>query len=126
MESLKRMIDKAQARGLSKSELARRLGVSPQKFGDYAAGRVPMPVAKLCALARLTDSDPVNLVGQYMIEKAKKKGLAAPAAGALLAFLALAGGGSERPREAPSFRSQSIHSANRRLVYRHGGALVPC
>lgn len=88
MPSLKAAIDRASSILGSKAELGRRLGVSPQRITDWYTDIRPCPSHQVAAIARIAGRDPSKLIGDYAIERARKKGCLALARGVLLACLA--------------------------------------
>lgn len=118
MESLRCARSTLHDRGMTDTAIAHRLSVSPQKWNAWKTGRESMPTAKLLVLARLADLDPVALVGNYEIERARKTGKLASALGAVLVCLATAAGVAETAPSAPASRKQAIHYAKFWLVFR--------
>lgn len=119
MESAKRMIDSAAQLCGSKSDVARRLGVAPQRLNDWESGRRAMPDAQLVALAMLAGADPRAAIGAYRWEWLEKKrgGVAAGIVGAafFLGALLSAGSGTATASQAdPVSRLHAAHYAQQR------------
>jgi DNA-binding XRE family transcriptional regulator len=96
MKSAGRMIDRGAELCGSKSEVARRLGVSPQTLYNWETGRRPMPDEQIDALATLIGFDPIKALGEYHHEWMRKKtagnALAGTAAAVSFLVVALCGG----------------------------------
>lgn len=88
MSVLERAIDRALQVCGTQTQLGFKLGVSPQRITDWKTGIRPCPAHQLAAIARLAAMEPAQLIGDYAIERAKKKGTLARAAGVLLASIA--------------------------------------
>jgi len=67
------MIDKAATLCGSKSQVARKLGVSPQTLYNWQSDRRSMPDEKLDQLAHLAGYDPIKALGEYHHERMRKK-----------------------------------------------------
>lgn len=91
MQTLKRVIDKAAKKCGSRSEVARRLLVQPQRLYHWETGMRHMPHETLVALALISDTEPPKLVFDYCEEWARKKGVAR-ALGTAAASLLIAAG----------------------------------
>lgn len=78
MESAKRMIDKAVSKcsPQTRTELARVLGVSPQRLNDWSSGYRHMPTQKAMTVAAIGHMDPIRTLGEYEAEWLAKKGSA--------------------------------------------------
>lgn len=87
MQSIERMIDKALRSCLTKAEIARRLGVTPQRLNDWQSGYRSMPDEKLIELAHLAGVDEVKAAGEVIVERVRKKRAAALAGIATAACL---------------------------------------
>ena len=104
--AVRRLIDE----NWTHAQIAQALGVSPQKWDAWKAGRESMPTQKLEMLAVLARIDPVQLVGTYAIERAKRKyGPVLPAL--VTATIALAGGDPNKPIPCSPGTCHSIHYA---------------
>jgi hypothetical protein len=91
MKSAGRMIDRAAQMCGSKSEVARRLQVSPQTLYNWETGRRSMPDEQIDALAHMIGWDPIKALGEYHHEWLRKKtASSAPAGIAALAFFLVA------------------------------------
>jgi transcriptional regulator with XRE-family HTH domain len=97
------MIDKAATVCGSKSEVARKLGVSPQTLYNWESDRRSMPDEKLDQLAHLAGYDPIKALGEYHHERMRKKRTTPARAGiaAALSFLAVASSGAGDARATP-------------------------
>ena len=83
----KTLIDKAAKKVQSKTELARVLGVTPQRISEWAHGHRPCPLevqVRLCAIAELVDDETLEHVREVARVPSPK-----PKAG-VLASIALA------------------------------------
>lgn len=77
MQSLKGIIDKAAKVCGTKTNLAKRLGISPNRLWDYESGFRPMPDDKVIELAYIAGTNPIKALGEYAFERhGKKKGSA--------------------------------------------------
>ena len=91
MKSVKRMIDRALVFCATRTAIATRLGVTPQRLNDWESGRRSMPDEALIELAHIGGKDPKNCLGEYHLERYEKKqggalaGIAAAAFGAVAA-----------------------------------------
>jgi transcriptional regulator with XRE-family HTH domain len=98
MQSIKRMIDRAVVFCSTRTEVASRLGVAPQRLNDWESGRRSMPDEAIAALATIAGMELTKCLGAYHAERLEKKRAAASAglAGAVFALAALAGGSDAR------------------------------
>lgn len=119
MKSLERMIDKAAKICGSKSEVARRLGVSPQTLYNWETARRSMPDEQIDALATLIGYDPIKALGEYHHERMRKKTAGFVRAGIAVAasFLVVATSGVSDARG-------STPQASRRQLLTHYANLV--
>lgn len=69
----KDLIDNATRAGVSKSALARELGVSPQKVSTWYAGREPIPADVRAVLADIAGQSAVSELTNAALERAKGK-----------------------------------------------------
>lgn len=103
MDSTKRMIDRAADVCGSRSEVARRLGVAPQRLWDWESGRRSMPDEAIIEIALIAGVDPRAALGAYRWEwHAKKKGRALAGIAALGCLLAALTGAAPTTANATS------------------------
>jgi len=119
MKSLERMIDRAAKICGSKSEVARRLGVSPQTLYNWETARRSMPDEQIDALATLTGYDPIKALGEYHHEWMRKKTGGSARAGIAVALSFLVAASSA----VSGLPQQSAH-ASRDLLLTHYAQLV--
>jgi len=124
MKSLERMIDRGAKICGSKSELARRLDVSPQTLYNWETGRRSMPDEQIDALATLTGYDPIKALGKYHHEWMRKKtaGNARAGIAVALSFLAVASSAVSDPIRDPAHITKALlltHYAHIVALMRH-------
>ncbi len=130
MRSLERMIDAATKTCLTKTNVAKALGCTPQRLWDYETGTRHMPVTKVMRLATLANTNAVLELGRYEAEWSGKKTGSATVGIAVAAFslgaLSMAPGADAYPLK---ISSTSTHYAQlvawlRRLGRRPSARLI--
>lgn len=117
MHSVKRMIDRALVFCSTRTAIAARLGVTPQRLNDWESGRRSMPDEALIELAHIGGKDPKLCLGEYHLERHEKKRAGALAGIAAVAFSVVAAVAPLSDARAATSGQRSTHYAKWRRLF---------